>query len=189
MPLEVRPPLPPMDALSVNEIPEGKEWQYEPKWDGFRCLAFRDGSIIELQSKSEQPLARYFPELVKALSELEAQRFVLDGEIAIPEGARLFLRRVAPTHSSRGLPRETARNSNSGDLHRLRSSRRGGRQVVAVLSLEQAAKPIGAICGGIFRRRRKHPLVTSHAKARTGQKVARANRCDARRHHRQAPRS
>ena len=69
----------------MDAIPQGNDWQYEPKWDGFRCLAFRDGSKIELQSKSEQPLARYFPELVKALSELEARRFVLDGEIAVLE--------------------------------------------------------------------------------------------------------
>jgi ATP-dependent DNA ligase len=103
MPLEVRSPLPPMEALSVNAIPEGKQWQYEPKWDGFRCLAFRDGSTIELQSKSEQPLARYFPDLVKALSELEARRFVLDGEIAIPEGRDFsfdaLLQRIHPAAS------------------------------------------------------------------------------------------
>jgi ATP-dependent DNA ligase len=58
MALEVRTPLSPMKALSVEAIPEGDEWQYEPKWDGFRCLAFRDGDKIELQSKSEQHLAR-----------------------------------------------------------------------------------------------------------------------------------
>ena len=59
MPLKLRSPLPPMEALSVAAIPEGREWQYEPKWDGFRCVAFRDGDKIELQSKSQQPLARY----------------------------------------------------------------------------------------------------------------------------------
>jgi ATP-dependent DNA ligase len=72
-----------MEALLVEEIPAGDEWQYEPKWDGFRCLAFREGAKVELQSKSGQPLTRYFPELVAALTELKAQRFVLDGEIAI----------------------------------------------------------------------------------------------------------
>jgi len=77
-----------MEALSVEAIPEGQEWQYEPKWDGFRCIAFRGGTSIgiELQSKSLQPLARYFPEVAAALAELKAERFVLDGEIAIPEG-------------------------------------------------------------------------------------------------------
>ena len=61
MPLQLKPPLPPMEARSVDEIPVGDEWQYEPKWDGFRCIAFRDGDKIFLQSKAGQPLARYFP--------------------------------------------------------------------------------------------------------------------------------
>jgi ATP-dependent DNA ligase len=92
-----------MEALSVDAIPVGKEWQYEPKWDGFRCLAFRDGAHIELQSKSGQPLARYFPELVNALSALKARRFVLDGEIAIPSGRGFsfdaLLQRIHPAPS------------------------------------------------------------------------------------------
>jgi ATP-dependent DNA ligase len=92
-----------MEALSVDAIPEGPEWQYEPKWDGFRCLAFRDGKKIELQSKSEQPLARYFPELVKAVAALKAQRFVLDSEIAIPAGRAFsfdaLLQRIHPAAS------------------------------------------------------------------------------------------
>src|SRR5260370_1277921 len=53
----------PMEARSVEQLPEGKGWQYEPKWDGFRCLAFRDGDMVDLRSKSAQPLARYFPDL------------------------------------------------------------------------------------------------------------------------------
>ena len=65
--LEIHLPLRPMEALSVQTLPAGDEWQYEPKWDGFRCLAFREGPKIELQPKSTQPLARYFPELVAAL--------------------------------------------------------------------------------------------------------------------------
>jgi ATP-dependent DNA ligase len=92
-----------MEALPMDAIPEGKEWQYEPKWDGFRCLAFRDGSTIDLQSKSKQPLTRYFPELVEALSKLEARRFALDGEIAVPEGRDFsfdaLLQRIHPAPS------------------------------------------------------------------------------------------
>lgn len=92
-----------MEALSVAAIPEGKEWQYEPKWDGFRCIAFRDGDGIELQSKSQQPLARYFPEVVKTLAALKARRFVLDGEIAVPEGRGFsfdaLLQRIHPAAS------------------------------------------------------------------------------------------
>lgn len=67
MPLALRPPLSPMEALSVEQIPTGEEWQYEPKWDGFRCLVFRDGTKVDLQSKSGRPLTRYFPELVEAI--------------------------------------------------------------------------------------------------------------------------
>src|SRR5712671_5142255 len=91
MPLQLKPPLPPMEARSVDEIPIGEDWQYEPKWDGFRCLAFRDGGDVFLQSKAGQPLARYFPDVVRALGKLKANQFVLDGELAIPvDGALSF---------------------------------------------------------------------------------------------------
>jgi ATP-dependent DNA ligase len=76
-----------MEALLVSEIPAGENWEYEPKWDGFRCLAFRDGEKVELQSKSGQELARYFPEIVEALLKLKASKFVLDGELVIPAGS------------------------------------------------------------------------------------------------------
>jgi ATP-dependent DNA ligase len=89
MALSLKPPLPPMEARSVNELPIGPEWQYEPKWDGFRCIAFRDGDKIYLQSKAGQPLARYFPDIVAALEKLAARRFVVDGELAIPVDGRL----------------------------------------------------------------------------------------------------
>ncbi len=89
MNLPVTPPYPPMEALAATEIPEGAEWQYEPKWDGFRCLAFRDGDEIELQSKAGLPLARYFPEMVAVFAVLPARRFVLDGELVIPIDGRL----------------------------------------------------------------------------------------------------
>ena len=74
----------PMEALSAAELPQGDEWQYEPKWDGFRCIASREGDEIELWSKAGQPLGRYFPDVVEALRKLGAHRFVLDGELAIP---------------------------------------------------------------------------------------------------------
>ena len=73
-----------MEAKSVAEIPTGPDWQYEPKWDGFRCVAFREGPSVELQSKSGQSLTRYFPELVEAFLKVPAKRFILDGEIAVP---------------------------------------------------------------------------------------------------------
>ncbi|MCM3901169.1 MAG: ATP-dependent DNA ligase [Pyrinomonadaceae bacterium] len=83
MSLPIKPPFPPMEALLVKEIPTGTGWQYEPKWDGFRCLAFRDGKTVELQSKSGQSLGRYFPEIVEAVLKVKATRFVIDGELII----------------------------------------------------------------------------------------------------------
>ncbi|HEX3440978.1 MAG TPA: ATP-dependent DNA ligase [Pseudolabrys sp.] len=103
MTLALRQPFAPMEALSVDTIPEGKDWQYEPKWDGFRCLVFRDGGEIELQSKSGQSLTRYFPEIVAALADVKAKRLVLDGEIVVPHGRAFsfdaLLQRIHPAAS------------------------------------------------------------------------------------------
>jgi ATP-dependent DNA ligase len=94
---------PPMDAQLVPELPAGAEWQYEPKWDGFRCLAFRDGATVDLMSKAGKPLGRYFPELVERLAAVPAKRFVLDGEIVVPLGDSLsfdeLLLRIHPAKS------------------------------------------------------------------------------------------
>ncbi|MFL5606349.1 MAG: ATP-dependent DNA ligase [Gemmatimonadaceae bacterium] len=92
-----------MEAKLVDELPTGDAWQYEPKWDGFRCLAFRDGDKIDLMSKAGKPLARYFPDLVETLSHVKARRFVLDGEIVIPHDGSLsfdeLLLRIHPARS------------------------------------------------------------------------------------------
>jgi ATP-dependent DNA ligase len=82
--LPILPPYPPMEAKLVDELAAGDGFQYEPKWDGFRCLAFRDGDALALQSKAGQPLGRYFPEVSDALLRLGARRFVLDGELVVP---------------------------------------------------------------------------------------------------------
>ena len=102
----------PMEAMPESELPVGPEWHYEPKWDGFRCLAFRDGARVDLESKSQKPLTRYFPELVEALSKMPARRFVLDGEIVIPADGGLsfddLLMRIHPAASRiQRLSRET----------------------------------------------------------------------------------
>src|SRR6266576_3676458 len=93
----------PMEAKSVEQLPTGDVWLYEPKWDGFRCVAFRDGDHCDLQSKSGQPLGRYFPELVDALQELKPKQFVLDGEIVVPVKGKLsfddLLMRIHPAAS------------------------------------------------------------------------------------------
>ena len=87
--LAVKPGLPPMEAKLVEELPAGEGWQFEPKWDGFRCLAWRDGGEVFLQSKSGKPLGRYFPEIVDTILAMRADRFVLDGELIIPVGGHL----------------------------------------------------------------------------------------------------
>ncbi len=103
MTLPVPLDLPAMEARLVDEIPRDAGWQYEPKWDGFRCLAFRDGDDVALQSKSGTPLARYFPEIVERLRRLAADRFVLDGELVVPCGEALsfddLLQRIHPAAS------------------------------------------------------------------------------------------
>ena len=75
-----------MEARLVDDLPDEPGWQFEPKWDGFRCLAFRAGEQIELRAKSGKPLGRYFPEMAAVLRRLEPSRFVVDGELAIPVG-------------------------------------------------------------------------------------------------------
>ena len=83
------PALEPMEAKLVSELPAKGHWQFEPKWDGFRCLIFRHGPEILLQAKSGKPLTRYFPEIVTAVSSLKVKHFVLDGELLIPLGKAL----------------------------------------------------------------------------------------------------
>ncbi|MER8647927.1 MULTISPECIES: ATP-dependent DNA ligase [unclassified Mesorhizobium] len=74
----------PMEAKAADTLPaDAGRWQYEPKWDGFRCLAFKAGAAVELRAKSGKPLGRYFPEVVAMLHELKTKEFVVDGEIVI----------------------------------------------------------------------------------------------------------
>lgn len=92
-----------MEARSVDSIPVGKEWQYEPKWDGFRCQLARDGDAVAMYSKSGQDLARYFPEVVAAARKLRGPSFVLDGELVIQVGRQFsfddLLQRIHPAAS------------------------------------------------------------------------------------------
>jgi ATP-dependent DNA ligase len=93
----------PMEAKLVSALPKGAEWHYEPKFDGFRCLAFKDEGQVDLRSKSGQPFNRYFPEIVAALEKLSAHQFVFDGELVVPEGDGLsfdqLLMRIHPAKS------------------------------------------------------------------------------------------
>src|SRR6476646_4468204 len=81
MDLPFQPPLAPMEAKSVAAIPSGDGWQYEPKWDGFRAIGFRDHDRVFISSRKELPLGRYFPEVVEAVKTLHAPRAVVDGEV------------------------------------------------------------------------------------------------------------
>jgi ATP-dependent DNA ligase len=103
MSLAISSPFAPMEAKSAREIPVGPEWAYEPKWDGFRCVVFRDGDTVELQSKAGKPLTRYFPEMVAALRKVKARQFVLDGELIISKNGKFsfddLLQRIHPAAS------------------------------------------------------------------------------------------
>lgn len=101
-----------MEARSVDRIPAGTIWEYEPKWDGFRCLLARDGADLHMVSKSGQDLRRYFPEIAQQSLALAAKRFVLDGELVVPDGKQFsfdrLLQRIHPAASRvQKLARET----------------------------------------------------------------------------------
>ena len=97
------PPVAPMLAKSVKDVPDGPGFLYEPKWDGFRCIVFRDGDEVELGSRNERPMTRYFPEVVAAVKEQLPERCVVDAEIVIAAGDKLdfeaLLQRIHPAKS------------------------------------------------------------------------------------------
>ncbi|MGX5655497.1 ATP-dependent DNA ligase [Geodermatophilus nigrescens] len=103
MDLPVLPPVKPMLAKAATKLPTADGLYYEPKWDGFRCIVFRDGDEVELGSRNERPLTRYFPEVVAAVKEALPERCVVDGEIVVPQGDRLhfesLLQRIHPAKS------------------------------------------------------------------------------------------
>ena len=110
MDLPVLPPVKPMLAKAVPDVPDG-DYLYEPKWDGFRCIVFRDGDEVELGSRNEKPLTRYFPEVVAAVKEQLPERCVVDGEIVIAAGKGLdfeaLLQRIHPAASRVKMLAET----------------------------------------------------------------------------------
>jgi ATP-dependent DNA ligase len=79
----------PMEAKLAETLPEGDGWSYEPKWDGFRCLAFKNGREVDIRAKSGKPLGRYFPEVIAFLASIDIQRFVIDGELVIDLDGKL----------------------------------------------------------------------------------------------------
>jgi ATP-dependent DNA ligase len=110
--LPLSPPIQPQLARSARELPEGDDWRYEPKWDGFRTIVFRDGERVQLQSRNGRPMNRYFPEVVEQALALPAKRAVLDAElIVVVEGIQefdLLSQRIHPAASRvERLARET----------------------------------------------------------------------------------
>ena len=83
MKLPVMPPVRPMLAKATHELPDGDDLSFEPKWDGFRCIVFRDGDEVELGSRNDKPLTRYFPELLDPIRAQLPKRCVIDGEVGI----------------------------------------------------------------------------------------------------------
>jgi ATP-dependent DNA ligase len=108
-PIQLPIDLPPMEAEAVDELPTGPGWQYEPKYDGFRCLAHRRGGRVHLQSKNQKPLERYFPEVARGIEGIAGDSFVLDGELVIVGGSFESLQlRLHPAESRiRKLAQET----------------------------------------------------------------------------------
>ena len=86
---DAKMPIEPMEALLVDRLPDGPGWQFEPKWDGFRCLASKHGDKVELFAKSGKPLHRFFPEAAAAIAAIDADDFLLDGELVVPIGDTL----------------------------------------------------------------------------------------------------
>src|SRR5260370_26897133 len=108
MRLPFAPPLAPMLSRPADALPGGEGWQFEPKWDGFRTLVFRDGDEILLQSRDEKPMNRYFPELIAPLAALLSERCVVDGAIVIVGVGGLVVEHLLCAHhpaALRGGPR------------------------------------------------------------------------------------
>jgi ATP-dependent DNA ligase len=159
-----------MEARSVDEIPRGDEWQYEPKWDGFRCLLSRNGQKVDLRSKSGEDLARYFPELAAAALKLKATSFVLDAEIVVPRGKTFsfddLLQRIHPAASRiRKLSEETPALllvfdllANAADKDLSAKPLRSRRPALEAFAKAQF-KPVATF--------RLSPATTSYAKAKT----------------------
>jgi ATP-dependent DNA ligase len=165
MTLPLSPPYPPMEARRVDTIPTGEHWLFEPKWDGFRAIVFRDGSDVAIQSKAGQPLARYFPEIVEAVQSVKVKQFVLDGEIVVPVGGRLsfddLLLRIHPAESRvRSLAAETPAHYYVFDILALKT------KAFTKLPIETRREKLDAFFEGV-----DHPLLHL-SPATTDRKVA-----------------
>ena len=158
---------PPMEARIANELPtKNGPWQYEPKWDGFRCLAFKGEDDVELRAKSGKPLGRYFPELIDTFQSLDARNFVVDGEIVIVIDGRASFdamqARLHPAESRiRKLSRETPAQLVLFDMLVIP----GGRSVIELPLQDRRAAAEDFIAGAKTEVLRLSPATTSVATA------------------------
>jgi len=151
----------------VDTIPKGPDWQYEPKWDGFRCLLTRRGEAVDLSSKSGETLTRYFPELVEAALRLKANSFELDGEIVVPHGKSFsfddLLQRIHPAPSRvKRLSQETPALFVAFDLLA------NGKQDIAAMQLNERRPALEAFARANFQGHpsfRLSPATSSYATA------------------------
>jgi ATP-dependent DNA ligase len=160
-----------MEAESVARLPRGAQWQYEPKWDGFRCLLIRDGSRISMQSKSGRDLVRYFPEVAAAAAALSPKELTLDGELLIQiDGGYSFdalLQRIHPAASRvKHLTEETPATFMVFDL--LRS----GNTDLSVLSLVKRRAALDKIAQRAFEVAGVFGLITSKPQLRRCRSLA-----------------
>ena len=177
-----------MEARSVDAIPRGAEWQYEPKWDGFRCLLSRNGDDVDLRSKSGEDLARYFPELVRAALALKATAFLLDGEIVVPHGKAFsfddLLQRIHPAASRvKKLSEETPALFLAFDLLASAADSK-----LAALAAARAPPGAGGLCKGPVQVEPDVSAIAGHDELRDGAEMAAAVRRRLGRRDRQAPR-
>ncbi len=188
MALPLHLPFSPMEALSVDEIPTGTQWRYEPKWDGFRCLASRDGEEIQLQSKSGRPMTRYFPELVAALAALKPGANSCSTARSSFPPATAFPSTRFCSASIRRQPHPQIIRRNAGPSDRVRPPRRSGRTLLTDEPLDARRELLEAFYRKYCRASRIAAAVASSTKLGEAKAWLRRSRRDARRRHRQAAR-
>ena len=178
--LPLTPPLKPQLAKSARELPAGDDWCYEPKWDGFRTIVFRDGDDVHLQSRNGKPMNRYFPDVVEQALALPAQRYVLDGEMVVTvDGVQEFDLLSQRIHPAASRVERLAKETPAG-AGRLRPARRGRRDP-ARAALHRAPRAAGGAGGGpgradpLDRRpRRRRAVAGGHRRGRDRQAGERA---------------
>ena len=178
-------PLAPMEAKLVASLPGDPGWQFEPKWDGFRALVFRDRSGIEILSKSGKSLGRYFPEIVAAVAAVKCAAFTLDGELILPVGDILSFDATPGPASSRREPRGQAfaRDPGPADAVRLPGAGRGrsgdraaGPAPGGTATLSRRARRADAAPVGTYPRHRHGPVLAGAQRRCAGRRGREAAR-------------